>query len=288
LILATIVTHSPQNLQEQIIKDADLSGLASDNFVESNANLRHEWAVFIGRHYQPDEWYQETIDFMQEHEYYTSVARELYDGPKKKNLKKMKKLLKKQPKSSKKEQPTTIAGSRSAQMMFKTALRNHIDLTNIADNKANMMLSINAIVISITMPLAASNIQDNRFLLVPASILLFTCVLSIIYATLATRPIRMDGLTSLDKLGTGQTNLFFFGNFYKMSNQDFRSGIEKIVADDKELESTIMNDLYFLGKALGNKYNRLRTCYAIFMIGITSTVVTFAISFIWHISQIPT
>ena len=287
LILATIVTHSPQNLQEQIIKDADLSGLASDNFVELNANLQHEWAVFIGRHYQPNEWYQETIDFMQEHEYYTSVARELYNGPKKKNLKKMKKLLKKQPKSEKEDKPTTIADSRSAQMMFKTALRNHIDLTNIADNKANMMLSINAIVISITMPLVASNIQDNSFLLVPASILLLTCVLSIIYATLATRPIKMDGLTSLNRLGTGQTNLFFFGNFYKMSNQEFRSGIKKVIADDDELESTIMNDLYYLGKALGNKYNRLRTCYGIFMIGITSTVATFAISFIWHLSQLP-
>ena len=33
--------------------------------------------------------------------------------------------------------------------MFKTALRNHLDLSNLADNKANIMLSVNALIITI-------------------------------------------------------------------------------------------------------------------------------------------
>lgn len=174
-----------------------------------------------------------------------------------------------------------LAGNRSAQMMFKTTLRNHIDLTNIADNKANIMLSINALIITITMPLLASNAQENPFLLFPTSILLTTCVISIIFATLATRPIRTKGFTRLEDLRQGKTNLFFFGNFYKMNLADYKSGIRQVVSDEEILDDTIITDLFFLGKALGTKFYQLRICYSVFMVGVTITVISFAVAFLF-------
>ena len=62
----------------------------------------------------------------------------------------------------------TISNSKSAQMMFKTALRNHIDLSNLADNKANMMLSVNAGIITIAIPLGSTYVDTYQFLLVPS------------------------------------------------------------------------------------------------------------------------
>lgn len=173
-----------------------------------------------------------------------------------------------------------IESSKATQMMFKTALRNHIDLTGIADNKANMMLSINALIITIAMPLLASNFIGNEFLLLPSSILLLTCILSVIYATLATRPIKMKGSINMDNLEKGNSNVFFFGNFHKMTLDHYRHAMETVIQDDEILEKSIVNDLYFLGRALGNKYSKLRTCYLIFMIGITATVIAFVVSFV--------
>ncbi|MEL6863064.1 MAG: Pycsar system effector family protein [Bacteroidota bacterium] len=279
LIAATIPNKKPRNKLQEIIKDADLSNVGSDHFFESGEKLRHEWSTLLEQHYDDLEWRVNTLVFLNNHRYYTAPAKSLFGAQKKSNLKKLKKLIKKEKKELVKKEGTDIANSRSAQMMFKTALRNHIDLTNIADNKANMMLSINTIVITITMPLLAGNIEDNMFLVFPASILLITCVLSVIFATMATRPIKMTGLSDPSKINKGQTNYFFFGNFYRMSNPDYQSGIRQVISNEEALETTIINDLFYLGRALGQKYNQLRICYGIFMIGITLTVISFAISF---------
>lgn len=165
-------------------------------------------------------------------------------------------------------------------MMFKTALRNHLDLSNLADNKANIMLSVNALIITIAMPVAASYITQLPYLLVPAIILLCTCLSSMIFATLATRPIKMSGYTTSETIERGDSNLFFFGNFYRMSFNEYQNGMAKVVDNEEQLEGTIMRDLFFLGRSLGRKYQQLRICYNIFMAGIILAVIIFTIAYL--------
>ncbi|MEM6964198.1 MAG: Pycsar system effector family protein [Bacteroidota bacterium] len=185
----------------------------------------------------------------------------------------------KKKKKKKKATNSVVEGSKSAQVMFKAALRNHIDLTNIADNKANIILSINAIIITVALPLFSAYIPANHHLRLPALILLLTSMASIIFGALVTRPIKMKGVTDLSKIKDGGSNLFFFGNFYKMSITDYRKGVREVLSDEELLDNTFMTDLYYLGQSLGNKYRMLRICYTVFMIGMTLTVVTFAFAF---------
>jgi hypothetical protein len=110
--------------------------------------------------------------------------------------------------------------------------------------------------------------------------LLAVCVFSMIFATLATRPIPMKGYSSMESILEKKSNLFFFGNYYKMTFDDYLEGMNATVADDSILDTTIMRDLFFLGKTLGKKYIYLRKCYTIFMYGIIVTVVTFIFVFI--------
>ena len=120
-----------------------------------------------------------------------------------------------------------VDNSKGAQVMFKTALRNHIDLTNIADNKANIILTINAIIITIALPLLSTYASENHHLYVPAFFLLSTNMASIVYGALVTRPGRMQGKTDLTKIKQGKSNLFFFGNFYKMNIEDYKLEAER-------------------------------------------------------------
>jgi hypothetical protein len=83
----------------------------------------------------------------------------------------------------------------------------------------------------------------------------------------------------MDSILAKKSNLFFFGNYYKMTFDDYEKGMHATVADDDILDTTIMRDLFFLGKTLGNKYAHLRKCYTIFMYGIILTVVSFVIVF---------
>jgi hypothetical protein len=159
-------------------------------------------------------------------------------------------------------------------MMFKTSLRNHLDLSTLADNKANIMLSVNALILTIAAPMAISYVQDNVLLIIPLIMLLITCLLSMIFATLATRPIKMSGLTSDDQILGGRSNLFFFGNFYLMDYDEYSMGMQKVISDEDKLENSIRRDLFFLGRSLGKKYKQLRICYNIFMIGMIITIIT--------------
>lgn len=282
-IKATKSDHEPVNTLEMIIKDADLSNLAEENYLDLVAKLRAEWEYFLDQSYNDTDWLKLNIDFLSNHNYYTDEAKDLFDPSKKKNIKAMKKILKKNKAKKgskiKEAEAASITNSKSAQMMFKTALRNHLDLSTLADNKANIMLSVNALIITIAMPMAASYIEDDPYLILPFGTLLITCLASMIYATLATRPIKMDGYTDSEKIKKGTSNLFFFGNFFKMGLSEYQEGMRIVISDDSKLENAIMRDLYFLGRSLGHKYSQLRVCYNIFMLGIVLTVIVFAISY---------
>jgi hypothetical protein len=89
----------------------------------------------------------------------------------------------------------------------------------------------------------------------------------------------MSGLTDLEKIKEGKTNLFFFGNFYKMDYDDYVRGLREVISRDEYIDQSIFKDLYNLGKTLGEKYRQLRICYTIFMAGVVASVLAFAITF---------
>ncbi len=274
IIDATFPAAPPASELDRVIRDADLSNLGSKSYPETLAALRHEWKVFLGQEFDDRDWFRLNRDFIRNQRYFTSAAQEMYGANKQIN----EKYLKRMAKSAKgSEGKVRIQDSRSAQMMFKTALRNHLDLSNLADNKANIMLSVNALILTFAGPLAISYVRDNWLLIIPLVGVLITCLISMIFATMATRPIRMEGLTDPDKIRTGQSNLFFFGNFYAMSYQEYKEGIRKVVANDEYLEDSIQRDLFFLGKSLGRKYRQLRTCYLVFMLGMVISVIAGAV-----------
>jgi len=280
-IEATFPPIRPAGLLEKVIRDADLTNLGSTNYLEVLTALRHEWEVFLGKHFSDAEWYRLNRAFVKSVRFFTAPAEEMWQATKKRHEKTLKKLAK----QVVKDQENTIQGNRSAQMMFKTALRNHLDLSSLADNKANIMLSVNALILTIAAPLALSTIESNVLLLIPLIFLLITCLSSMIFATLATRPIKMTGRTSRDQIVEGRSNLFFFGNFYAMSFEDYSKGMGEVIGDSNKLEDSIRRDLFFLGRSLGTKYNQLRTCYLIFMIGMVVTIMSMIVTYTLSVIQ---
>ncbi len=278
LIEVTKVGVEPEVLLEKIIKDADFNTNGATYEQKSEA-LRKEWEVFCDTRMTDDEWTFNGLSFWQNHRFYTGEAQALYGDAKRQTLKTLRKAVEKI-KPSEAMLDFAIGKSKSAQMMFKTTLRNQIDLTNIADNKANIMLSINSLLITIGIPMLASNLKEHPSLVYPASVLLLTCILSIVFATLATRPVKMHGKTTTDAIDAGDSNLFFFGNFFKMEREDYLRGLMRVMQKEETIDKSIVNDLFFLGRTLGNKYRRLRITYQIFMFGMVATVLTFGVLYI--------
>jgi hypothetical protein len=273
-ILVTNPAAVPQGLLQEIVRDADYGHLGSEDYSDQLDNLRQEWQDILGRQETDHDWYQLNLDFVKKHEYYTPAAKMMFVAMKELNRKKLKKWLTegRKTKSNEAASRVSIVESRSSQMMFKTALRNHMDLSNLADNKANIMLSVNALIITIAMPVLANQLKQHPEYIIPFIMILGTCLSSMVFATLATVPMKMTGLTDVDTIKAGRSNLFFFGNFYSMNFEDYKFGIQEVTSKEENLEESIMRDLFFLGKSLGRKYRQLRICYIIFMIGMVASV----------------
>ena len=271
-IEATKMNWSGQDKFCGMIRDADLSGLAAPDYDKLNEKLRQELSFRDNAEISREEWIEKNIEFLKNHDYITDEAKELYAKGKKKNLKKLKKKSKKI-----KNKKSAISNSKSAQTQFKTALRNHIDLSAMADNKANIMLSVNAVIITVGLPLLIDKATLNPELYIPTIILAIVCLVSMIFATLSTRPIQMKGVTDSDQIHEKKSNLFFFGNYYKMKVEDYERAIKEVSVDEEILDSSIIRDLFFLGKSLGRKFDYLRWCYNFFMYGIAAAVLSYLV-----------
>ena len=170
---------------------------------------------------------------------------------------------------------------RGIETMFRVTLKNHMHLSNIADTKANILLSVNAIIISMVLSNLVSKLDNasNAYLIIPTVIFVLFTVASIILSILATRPNITSGKFTKDDVANKKVNLLFFGNFHKMSLSDFEWAMGEMMEDRDYLYSSMKKDLYFLGLVLDKKYKILRLTYSVFMIGIIVTVISFAVAF---------
>ena len=164
--------------------------------------------------------------------------------------------------------------------MYRTTYRTHVNLSSIADNKANIMLSINAIIISIVITNLVPRIGTEPRLFFPTALLLVVCLTALVFAILSTRPKITKGEFTREDIEQKRANLLFFGNFYKMDLDVFHWGMTELIKDSDFLYSSMTRDLYYLGVVLAQKYKFLRICYNIFMFGLIASVLAFGIVYL--------
>jgi predicted metal-dependent HD superfamily phosphohydrolase len=313
-IMATKVPQNPRNLIEDALCDADLIHLAGKDFFERGQVLRMEWERVCQTLFSDFDWLRFNLEFMDRHSYHTTYVQNRYTEQLEKNRKKLRKRIRKaleesppaaaavptdngtvkHPKGEKmvekSEKPEKVEKAekkekssrpeRGIETMFRVTSRNHIDLSSIADQKANIMITTNALVISLVVSLLGRAMDENTFLLIPTLLLLAVCVTTIIFATLSTRPTITSGTFTAEDIRQRKVNLLFFGNFYNMTLEDYEQGLQEMMNDRDYLYGSMTKDIYFLGKVLGRKYRYLRICYSIFMYGLIISVLAFGIAFI--------
>ncbi|MCB0620720.1 MAG: hypothetical protein KDC41_18885 [Saprospiraceae bacterium] len=166
------------------------------------------------------------------------------------------------------------------QTFFRTSYRNHINLSAIADNKANIMISVNAILISVLISiLSYKNITEtNPMVLMPVVIFLITGLSSLIFAVLSARPKVTSLLRAELPAEEKRKNIVFFGNFVQLPPEEYEEALDAMFGDTELLYGNMARDLYNLGKVLDKKYRYLTVSYNVFMMGFVATVVTFMIA----------
>ena len=161
---------------------------------------------------------------------------------------------------------------------FFRVLSNNLNQQNmLADNKANIMISINTVVLSLVIGSSARNIEYWQNLFIPIIMFVITSLVTTVFAVLATRPTFVKGIITQDDLDNKKSTLFFFGNFTSLSLQDFEDSMLVILKDDEYLYRSILADFYGQGKVLQRKYRLLTFSYNFFLIGLVLSVIVFGI-----------
>ncbi|GAB4021818.1 Pycsar system effector family protein [Spirosoma koreense] len=308
-IRATKLPQHPTNLLEEIMCDADLWHLGSDTFREQTKLLRKEQEQLTGREISGAQWRQGNISFLSTHRYFTPYAQKHLDKGREANLEQLR-----QKEADKKEKqaeipipdltnpeaaptdPITTVSTpfapsekkkkkddkpeRGVETMFRTTSTNHLRLSEIADSKANIMISVNSIMVSVLVSVLAPRIENHPHLMPPTLIFVTTALLTIVFAVLATRPNVTQGRFSKEDIQNKKANLLFFGNFYNMTLDDYEWGVKTMMDDSDFLYSSMTRDIYFLGVVLSKKYKLLRIAYNIFMFGFVVSILAFVGTFL--------
>jgi predicted metal-dependent HD superfamily phosphohydrolase len=295
-ILATQMPQSPKLLVEQIICDADLFHLGTDDFFEKDKGLLKEYRIVYNADITKLEWRRKSIKFLEGHHYHTDYCQVLLNSGKEKNIAMFKNKVAKaeekltdpsnivvtsldghftdKPEKTKKaERP-----DKGIETMFRISSSNHQRLSDMADNKAHIMITVNSIILSAIISLLLRKLSEYEYLAIPTFIFLSVSLLAMTFSILATRPSIPHGTFVREDVDNKKVNLLFFGNFYRMPLEDYTYGMVKMMEDKDFLYGSLIKDVYAQGVVLGKKYQLLRIAYNIFMFGLIVSVLAFIIA----------
>jgi hypothetical protein len=157
---------------------------------------------------------------------------------------------------------------RGVETLFRLLSKNQYTLNTMIDRKSNILISINALILSIIIGTVMKDIYADPHLIYPVVMILITNLISITYAIFATRPELVHGNRCTN-------NVMFYGNFQDMEENEYIDNITQLMNQGDELYKTIAKDTYYLGKTIDGKFKLLRKSFNIFLIGIILSVIAF-------------
>ncbi len=291
IILDLKNNQTPTSKAGKVLSDAYTFISICQNYEEKSALLRLEWDFMLDRKMSSKEWKLWKLQQLLNTRFYTHFAKSSYQLILSQAVQLQKSQLDKydlQDSSQNDQGPNTKrrfdtiekrVPERGIQTFFRSNFRNHINLSAIADNKANIMISVNTILISVLITvLSYRNITETKpMVMLPVVMFLVTGLVSLIFAVLSARP----KITSINNKPLPpneiRKNIVFFGNFVRLDLEAFEKAMDDVFNDSELLYGNMTRDLYHLGKVLDKKYRFLTISYNVFMLGFIATVLTFLV-----------
>jgi predicted metal-dependent HD superfamily phosphohydrolase len=297
-ILSTRYPQQPVTIMARVLCDAALYHLAEKNLPQNIENLSRERREVLKEAYSDKDGLVEIINTMNDHFYFTSAARELFEKKKQKQKKLLQKKLddlrgspaehtnnEQQLQTNEKNvDPVSedMKLERGVETFFRITERRNMELSNLAHDKAGLLISINSIVISIVLSVLITKLEENKFLLFPTLLLVITCTSTIILAVISTKPRFIKANAKKNNTEPNEANIMFFGDFSKLSLTDYKKAMKETYKNKTELYDSLSRDIYYHGITLVWKFRYINFAYNIFMYGFIITILAFITAFIIH------
>jgi hypothetical protein len=232
----------PKTKLDFIFADALFMDFSREKGKKYVKKMYQELLIFHAINTSKKKWYDELIHLLENHTYFTNYGKSALEQKKHQLIRELKKeskalssiqdsALKKELEISDRElknlkenlsNTSDSVDIRTIQTLFRNTSRNHYTLNQMVDRKANIMISINAIINSLLIGgILGPSATILDISLIPAFILMIASSISIFYAILAINPNKTHGEFTEDDIRNKQGNLLYFGNFHNMSYRDY-------------------------------------------------------------------
>lgn len=277
--------NPPDDIIGKIINDSIFSFFGRKRFFRLAEQWRLEEEQIKDEEYLSDIWNQKLMNRLIDHQFYTISAQERFNIRKNKNILEQRKNLEKATKTSMRVRTGKDFG-RGIDTLYRNTLRGHLDLSSIADGKANMIISINTIVLSIlitggsaSFSITKFNIQDNIQFIVPTLILMTSSLGAIIFGVLSAIPKYSEMDFDMKDVKDNKVSLLFFNNFLSVEKEEFVDYLNNLKVNQGLLYEDLARDVYNLGGVLKKKYQLLNIAYKLFVIGLALSFLCFLVLF---------
>ena len=163
---------------------------------------------------------------------------------------------------------TASCFSLQAVHLVRTVSQTNISLSQMADQKASILMAATFVVFTISVG-QASHGQLSVSLLVLAFFAFLSAMLAVTAVLPAVTPPPRE---------CNDQNLLFFGVFAELSEEEFSDRILAVLATDEQIFRTMLRDVHQNGLVLHRKkYRYLGCAYRTFLFGLTVTFVVFVL-----------
>ena len=157
--------------------------------------------------------------------------------------------------------------------IFRLNVTNQMRLNMMADQKANIMITVSAIVFSITVAEL-----DNDVMRYPLMFFAFCCIISLLCAIVAIIPNTSYPKNSDGKLD--RTSKYFeplyFGHFSHMEIEEYKIYYAETLMTDDTIYDALAEEMYISGKTLTLvKYKWIKWSYTAFLFGMFGAMIIF-------------
>ncbi len=274
---AIAMAELPSNSVGRVLWDAVLALHVGPDYNETQKLRKKEKENILRTQISNEDWRMEEVLFLRTLSFSTAEGKAVFAPELARHLQSLERRQEKAEKPVLEPAPAKSNGNSTIQTYFKTSYHNHIHLSGIADRKAQMLISVNAILISVLISvLSYSNIAETRPpLLIPVTLFMVFGLCSLVFAVLSARPkVTRHPIAHL-KPEERRSNLLFFGHFTQLHPDDYIQEMNDLFEDPNALQSAMHRDMYFLGKVMDRKYRLVSMAYTLFLIGFIGAVCSF-------------
>ena len=186
-------------------------------------------------------------------------------------------------KNKKVKKKKALGSSRGIETMFRTAYRTQLDLTSLAATKANIMISLNGLILSVLTLSGPFVLVAEPAFTVPIAVFLTTCLTSIIFAVLAAQPKCIRRKNTIKDFKKDEANILIFEEFSSLSITEHSKVMSGLMRNNKRIYKNMSRQLYKLGLDADRKFRLLKLSYMAFLFGLTvSTIILLSVGMFYN------